>query len=99
MFLHYFTEDWEDADRYPGTEWRNCEVREFSFESDVDCDEDGDASLFETVESRQRREKLGDRPGRERQSELFTLAMEGWEKQGLQRPDKLGAEVDGCAIL
>lgn len=88
-FLHYFTDDWEDADRFPGTGWANCEAREYVFEDDVQTQDGDDAKLIEVVESRSRRGKTDHAPGRDQQCELFRLAMEGWEKQGLQRPDQV----------
>jgi broad specificity phosphatase PhoE len=88
-YLHYFTDDWEDSYRYPGTGWQNCETRSYSFEDDFMTDEDGVARLTETVESRRKRGKAYPMFGREKQPELFDLAMQHWESQGLQRPDKL----------
>jgi broad specificity phosphatase PhoE len=93
-FLHYFTDDWEDSSQYPGTGWHNCETRSYVFEGDFMQDADGDARLTETTESRQRRGKMYPMYGREKQSELFELGMQGWENQGLQRPDKLGTVLD-----
>jgi broad specificity phosphatase PhoE len=89
-FLHFFTDDWEDAARYPGTGWTNCEAREYVFEDDVRADSDGEPRLVETMESRNKRGKTGLVHDGKQQRELFRLAMEGWGKQGLQRPDKEG---------
>lgn len=89
-FLHYFTEDWEDSFQFPGTGWRNCETRTYTFEAGLEDDTDGDARLMETVESRRRRGKINPAFGREQQPELFELAMQSWENQGLPRPDRLG---------
>lgn len=87
--LHYFTDDWEDAARYPGTGWSNCETREYAFQDFIDIGNEGQARLVETSESRSRRGKVGQAPDENQQHKLFTLAMEGWEKQGLQRPDRV----------
>jgi hypothetical protein len=57
-------------------------------------DEDREARLTETMESRQKRGKTYPMYGREKQAELFELGMRHWESQGLQRPDKLGVVVD-----
>lgn len=98
-FLHYFTNDWEESSRNPGTGWMNCETRSYVFEEDVVADKDGDARLVETVESRRKRGKDYPMSGRQRQSELFHLAMQRWENQGLQRPDKLDMAPSACAII
>ena len=98
--MHYFTDDWEDSDLYPGTGWQNCETRSYSFEEedffmaeDDDVDVDGEARLTETMESRRMRGKLYPMCRREEQQELFQLGMQRWESQGLQRPDRLGLEA------
>ena len=49
---HFLTEDWEIADPMLGTNWSNCEVREFVFSEES---KDGDVHLAETEESRARR--------------------------------------------
>jgi broad specificity phosphatase PhoE len=89
-YLHYFTDDWEDSYQYPGTGWHNCETRSYAFEGDFMTELDEEARLTETTESRQKRGKTYPMYGREKQPELFNLAMQRWERQGLQRPDKLG---------
>jgi broad specificity phosphatase PhoE len=88
-FLHYFTDDWEDSYQYPGTGWHNCETRTYAFEVDFMADDDDDARLTETMESRQRRGKTHPMCRREEQPELFMLGMQRWEAQGLQRPDMI----------
>lgn len=46
---------------------------------------DGDnASLVETIESRNRRGKDGPTLDRERQKTLYKLGTQGWDDQGLQ---------------
>lgn len=96
-YLHYFTDDWEDSDLYPGTGWRNCESRSYCFEEDdfmaEDGDGDGEARLTETMESRRKRGKLYPMCKREDQPALFELGMQRWESQGLQRPDRLGTRA------
>jgi hypothetical protein len=95
-FLHYLTDDWEDADSHPGTGWYNCETRAYVFESQVWSDSDGEAWLVETRESRSRRGKDHPMYKKKDQAKLFTAAMESWEGQGLQRPDEvdMNLEVD-----
>lgn len=88
-YLHYFTDDWEDSHRFPGTGWHNCESRSYTFESDFMSDDDGDARLTETPASRRVRGKQHRMYGREEQFGLFKLGMQSWEDQGLQRPDAL----------
>lgn len=88
-YLHYFTDDWEDSYLYPGTGWRNCETRSYMFEGDIMTDLDEEARLTETSESRQKRGKIYPMYNRHNQPELFKLGMQGWESQGLQRPDTL----------
>ncbi|KAK5062949.1 hypothetical protein LTR84_005025 [Exophiala bonariae] len=92
-YLHYFTDDWEDAFQFPGTGWRNCETRTYTFENGFAEDTDGDARLIETLESRRRRGKTDPMSGREKQPGLFELAMQSWENQGLPRPDRLGVAL------
>lgn len=89
-FLHFFTDDWEDSWQFPATGWYNCETRSYTFEEDFMMDVDEEARLTETKESRQKRGKTGPMIGREEQPKLFNFAMESWEKQGLQRPDRVG---------
>ena len=93
-FLHYFTDDWEDSYQYPGTGWHNCETRAYSFEKDFMEDGDKEARLSETMESRLKRGKTNSIFEREKQPELFEVAMQNWENQGLQRPDRLCAELE-----
>ncbi|KAF9880625.1 hypothetical protein CkaCkLH20_01667 [Colletotrichum karsti] len=89
-FLHYFTEDWEDSWLNHGTGWRNCETRTYTFKHDVMDDTDMEASLTETMDSRLGRGKSDHMPTGEEQVVLFEQAMDNWEKQGLQRPDRIG---------
>ncbi|KAF1967090.1 phosphoglycerate mutase-like protein [Bimuria novae-zelandiae CBS 107.79] len=49
---HFLTEDWEVEDPMLGTNWSNCEVREFVFS---ETSKEGDAHLVEVEESRKRR--------------------------------------------
>lgn len=88
-FLHFLTDDWEDADRDGGTGWRNCETRSYVLERDLFDDEDMDARLTEITASRTRRGKIESMPGNEEQPRLFAAAMQHWESAGLQRPDKM----------
>lgn len=97
-FLHYFTDDWEDSWLNPGTGWRNCETRSYVFEQNVMNDTDVDARLTETMESRLRRGKGNPMPAVEEQAVLFEQAMENWENQGLQRPDRIGLHLETSVI-
>lgn len=104
-FLHYFTDDWEDACKQPGTGWENCETRSYTFEMDFSTDEDDFARLVETSESRTKRGYSLPMKPREEQPKLFEQAMQGWERQGLQRPDliavpeaKTAAMTDGIPL-
>lgn len=97
-FLHFLTADWEDAVEHPSTGWHNCETRAYVFEHGLGSDDDDMASLTETIASRQRRGKCGPMLSRDEQPLLFLKAMEHWESQGLQRPDKVGMlESSGTA--
>ncbi|KAL0933707.1 phosphoglycerate mutase family protein [Colletotrichum truncatum] len=91
-FLHYFTGDWEDSWLKPATGWQNCETRTYTFKHDLMDDMDLEARLNETMESRLRRGKTDPMPAEEEQSALFEQAMDNWEKQGLQRPDRIGLD-------
>ncbi|EAU33827.1 conserved hypothetical protein [Aspergillus terreus NIH2624] len=90
-FLHYFTEDWEDSSKFQGTGWTNTEYRTYTFSAEEHTDDlegyplDGDnATLVETLESRQRRNKAGPMPDRDQQRVLYRLGTQGWDDQGLQ---------------
>ena len=50
-FLHFFTDDWVGYTTFTGTGWSNTEFRAFEFTSQ----DDPDASIIETKESRERR--------------------------------------------
>ncbi|CZT20401.1 uncharacterized protein RCC_06261 [Ramularia collo-cygni] len=52
-FLHYFTEDWADVQKFAGTGWANTEVRSFNFA----INESDPAHLIETEASRSKREQ------------------------------------------
>ncbi|KAJ5460861.1 uncharacterized protein N7458_002413 [Penicillium daleae] len=112
-FLHYFTEDWEDSSQYQGTGWVNTEYRTYTFTDEAHNEDleghalDGDnATLTETLESRQRRGKAGPMPDRQQQKTLYKLGTQGWDDQGLQMstaerdaakvPE--GKEVDGVRV-
>ena len=51
-FLHYFTEDWNDSNRFAGTGWANTEFRSYTFSTS----DDREAHLIELPESRARRQ-------------------------------------------
>jgi hypothetical protein len=58
----------------PGTSWENTEFRSYTFEANDD--DDMDASIRETAESRKRRGKTGMQLGRVEQWLLFDMAMQ-----------------------
>ena len=87
-FLHYFSDDWEGVATRPGTGFANCEVRTYQFVSDNFNDDPG-AKVIETGSSRQARGLHHPMPGPSEQQRLFVEAMEGWEAQGLERPDRV----------
>ena len=93
----------------PGTGWRNTEYRSFNFailnqshpsilangtNTDGHVDDYENATLRETEESRARRGKDEPQNGREKQTELFNAAMQGWEDQSKQSLDEIGKEGD-----
>ncbi|OAP58388.1 hypothetical protein AYL99_07478 [Fonsecaea erecta] len=88
-YLHYLTNDWEDATKLSGTGWENTEHRTYHFEHAFDSDSDEDAFLTETMESRQRRGVNHPMQPHSKQHELFQRMMQGWEDQGLPNPSKL----------
>ncbi|EXJ64042.1 hypothetical protein A1O7_00377 [Cladophialophora yegresii CBS 114405] len=92
-YLHYLTDDWEDAAKLSGTGWDNTEYRTYTFETSFLSDDDSQAHLTETRESRQRRGISHPMPDHEEQKGLFDRVMQGWEDQGLQNPAKLSPAV------
>ena len=88
-FLHYLSDDWEGAATRPGTGFMNCEVRSYQFTTNNLNKLDTDAKLVETTSSRQARGLSHPMPDPAEQEKLFVQAMEGWEAQGLERPDRL----------
>jgi broad specificity phosphatase PhoE len=92
--LHYITGDWEHADKRMGTGWENCETRSYTFAHDFQADEDDDALIVETMSSRRKRGLDYPMYGKEEQKKLFEASTQGWENQGLQRPDKLSVLED-----
>ncbi|KAL4882184.1 histidine phosphatase superfamily [Aspergillus karnatakaensis] len=79
MFLHFLTEDWEDAGRYNGSSWGHVEVRSYGFLHG----EGEKVGLVETGESRVRRGKGVESLDRVEQERLYEAALEIWEEQGL----------------
>jgi hypothetical protein len=92
-YLHYLTEDWEDAAKFSGTGWENTEYRTYSFEHSFTSDSDSDAYIIETMESRKRRGLDHPTLDHGKQEEIFHRMMQGWEDQGLQNPDKVSIEA------
>jgi hypothetical protein len=70
----------------PGTGWANTEYRSYIFEEDDDMN----AGIRETEESRKRRGKTGRQPSRAEQRQMFETAMQQWEAQGMQDGSKVG---------
>jgi hypothetical protein len=70
----------------PGTGWANTEYRSYTFEANDDIN----AGIRETVESRKRRGKTGRQPSRAEQRHMFETAMIQWERQGMQIGAKVG---------
>lgn len=87
-FMHYLTEDWEGADRFPATGWHNCETRTYTFAQGVMSD-DGDAWLDECMDGRRARGLTHAMVPCEMQGRLYQHAMRAWEAQGLQNHDNI----------
>lgn len=98
---------------YSGTGWVNTEYRTYAFSDRVDLDDledhrlDSDnASLVETLESRQGRGKKGPMAERDQQKIFYREGVEGWNAQGLQLSTAereaakvpAGKEVDGVRV-
>ena len=90
-YLHYFSDDWEGAATTQGTGFTNCEARSYQLISPIinDLDNDPDARLVDTTSSHQARYSSHPMSGLLEQEKLFVEAMEGWEAQGLEKPDRL----------
>jgi broad specificity phosphatase PhoE len=82
-YLHYFTEDWEGADRGTGTGWENTEWRSYEFHGGVG------ASLRETRESRERRRGTERGLTEDEQRELRASREREWTESGFQSDAKL----------
>jgi len=83
-YLHYFTEDWEGAERGTGTGWENTEFRSYEF---VEGSEG--ASLSETRESRERRRGTEKGLTVDEQRELRASREREWKECGFQTDAKL----------
>ncbi len=83
-FLHYFTEDWEGAERGTGTGWENTEWRSYAL---VEGSED--ASLRETGESMLRRRGSERGLTEDEQRELRASREREWREIGFQNDAKL----------
>ncbi|KAJ5379469.1 phosphoglycerate mutase-like protein [Penicillium cosmopolitanum] len=82
-FLHFLTDDWEDGNKFEGTGWANTELRTYEFVPQKEDPENNDnASIQETMESRQRRGKYDSRPTPDYQKGLYTVMLQAWEEQG-----------------
>lgn len=78
-YLHYFTQDWEGAEKFAGTGWQNTEWRSYEFVSG----EDEEASLRETKESRERRRGMETPLTETEQRELRSAREREWNGNGL----------------
>ncbi|KAJ9608308.1 hypothetical protein H2200_007296 [Cladophialophora chaetospira] len=86
-YLHYLTEDWEDAAKFSGTGWENTEYRTFEFANSFLSDTDEAASLKETMPSRARRGIDYPQLDAAKQDLFFKKMLKSWEDQ-----DKLNAK-------
>lgn len=83
-YLHYFTEDWNGYDKFVGTGWANTEFRSYTFRSE----DDDNASLVETPESREWR-RGDDKPlSATEQEQLKIVAENSWRDSGFQASSK-----------
>lgn len=81
-YLHYFTNDWEDSNKYLGTGWLNTETRAYTYAAGVESNDD-DAALVETMKSRVRRGKEQPMFAKDLQDKLCIDGHQSWEDQGL----------------
>ncbi|KAK5123482.1 hypothetical protein LTR85_002520 [Meristemomyces frigidus] len=91
-FLHYFTEDWTGSDRFQGTGWANTEFRSYTFSSQ----DQSEAHLIETPESRKRRSGDAKPLDKEEQAQLKRTTMEEWGQKGyVEQGDQTQAQQVG----
>lgn len=88
-FMHYFTGDWEGAEKGAATGWVNCEMRSYTFAQGLSRSADGDAHLDELMSSRRRRGMGWAMLGMEEQKVMYERAMQAWEDMGLQNHSKV----------
>ncbi|KAJ5273639.1 hypothetical protein N7478_008764 [Penicillium angulare] len=81
-FLHFLTDDWEDACKHEATSWANTEHRIYDFVEGNEEMPGNDKAMQETKESRQRRGKNGPPLSLESQRQLRETMLDGWAKQG-----------------
>ncbi|KAJ5081155.1 phosphoglycerate mutase-like protein [Penicillium angulare] len=82
-FLHFLTDDWEDACKHEATSWANTEHRVYNFvEQSDEMHGNDEASMQETTFSRERRGKTGPPLNLESQRQLREIMLDGWVKQG-----------------
>ncbi|KAJ5751918.1 phosphoglycerate mutase-like protein [Penicillium odoratum] len=83
-FLHFLTEDWEDACKYDGTGWANAECRTYEFVADIGGlnEKFDEAPMQETRESRQKRGQTTLSPTIKDQMLLSGEMLQGWANQG-----------------
>lgn len=81
-YLHYFTNDWEESNKYLGTGWLNTEARAYTYAAGLDSN-DEEANLEETMKSRIRRGKKSPMIGKDLQEKLCVDGHQAWEDAGL----------------
>lgn len=111
--LHVGCICWESHWQLLGTGWKNTEYRTYTFTEEIHTDDlEGyslgadNASIEETLESRERRGKTGPMASREEQRNLYKKGTKGWDDQGLaisiaeREAAKVsgGKEVDGVRV-
>jgi len=89
-YLHYFTDDWADSDKYYGTGWLNTETRSYTFKDGIESDNE-DATLLETDESRDRRGKDTPTVDKDKQGQLVQESCQNLDDQGLENGIKAKA--------
>lgn len=87
-FLHYLTQDWTNSKKFSGTGWSNCEYRSYSFAED----DDPDASLIETYESRSRRSRTEKPSTQTERSQFEQTTVQDWDKESHQATSSKGKD-------
>ena len=88
-FMHYFTGDWEGAEKGAATGWTNCEARSYTFALGLAASADAEARLDELISSRRRRGLQTAMILGAPQTAMYERAMQAWEDMGLQNHSKV----------